>query len=360
MLTGGVSGYAAIHSRIRVMYSTLLTPADEAALRDVADLQGLIALLEDTPYGLYLTSTEEKNLNSKWVIHQIKHRLADIYQTIVHSVPVHARSLVLQLYRHFEVDNLKAILRGIVADSTWEQVQDILFPLGSLSVLPAQQMLEAGNIEAAIAQLSSTPYYDTLTHAQKRYSEEHSLFPLEVALDLNYWNKLWATASQLPGRDRAQAMRIIGPLVDMTNLMWAIRYRVYYHLSEEEIINYTLPFGYRIRDEDIRAIAVGSDPTRIVERIYPGLSNLESLFQEPERGLPKLELQLQRRLRKQLKSIFTDYPFQIGLPLAFAMLNELEVQDLTVLIEAKATQIPAEKFEPYLLMNPNSGNSVAS
>jgi hypothetical protein len=38
-------------------------------------------------------------------------------------------------------------------------------------------------------------------------------------------------------------MKIIGSLLDMNNLMWAIRYKVYHKLSEEELINYTLPFG---------------------------------------------------------------------------------------------------------------------
>jgi len=220
-------------------------------------------------------------------------------------------------------------------------------------------MLDAGDVEAAISQLSSTPYYDTLTHALKRYSDEQSLFPLEVALDLNYWQKLWAKASQLPGRDRAEAVRVVGPLVDMTNLMWAIRYRVYYHLSEEEIINYTLPFGYRVRDEDIRAVAVGGDLVQVLDRLYPGLNDIESLLEEPEHGLPKLELQLQRRIQRQFKAIFTSYPFQIGLPLAFAVLNELELQDLTVLIEAKSAQMPADRFASYLLMNTELGSRVA-
>jgi V/A-type H+-transporting ATPase subunit C len=356
----GVSGYAAIHSRIRVMYSSLLTPEQGASLRDASDLQGLVSLLKDTPYAQYLTGLEDKDLTPKWVIQQIKHRLAAVYLTIIHSVPAHTRSLVIQLYRHFEIDNLKAILRGIVTNSSWDQVQDILFPLGSLSVLPAQQMLEAGNVEAAIAQLSATPYYDTLNHALKRYSEEQSLFPLEVALDLSYWNKLWAKANQLPGRDRADAMRVIGPLVDLTNLMWAIRYRVYYRLSEEEIINYTLPFGQRVRDEDIRTIAAGGEFVRILDRLYPGLSDIESLVEEPEQGLPKLELQLQRRMRQQFHAFFTSYPFQIGLPLAFTMLNELEVQDLTVLIEAKAAQMPAGRFTPYLLMSTETDSRVAA
>jgi vacuolar-type H+-ATPase subunit C/Vma6 len=157
------------------MYSTLLTPEQGASLRDAPDLQSLVALLKDTPYGPYLTGVEDKDLTPKWVIQQIKHRLAEVYLTIIHSVPAHARSLVIQLFRHFEIDNLKAILRGIVTNSSWDQIQDILFPLGSLSVLPAQ-ILEAGNVEAAIAQLASTCIM-TLIHALKRYSEEFVLFP---------------------------------------------------------------------------------------------------------------------------------------------------------------------------------------
>ena len=65
--------------------------------------------------------------------------------------------------------------------------------------------------------------------------------------------------------------------------MWAIRYRVYHHLSEEELINYTLPFGYHVRDEDVRAIAAGSDIATIVQRIYPGISDVPALLENPQK-----------------------------------------------------------------------------
>lgn len=359
MLTGGASGYAAIHSRVRVMYSTLLTPQELTDLANAPDLSSLVGLLKDSAYGPYLEGLEDKELTPKQVIHQIQKRLADVYVTLIHAAPSQTRPLLTELFRHFEIDNLKALLRAIVTNSSWEQVRDILFPLGTFTKLPAEKMLEAGTIEAAVAQLTDTPYYDTLSHAMKRYTEERSLFPLEVALDLNYWRNLWINANRLPGQDRTEALRIIGPLVDMTNLMWALRYRVYHHLSEEEIINYTLPFGYRVRDEDIRAIAAGADLARVVMRVYPGLKNVDELLQDPERGLPKLELQLQRWLRQKLNAVFTGYPFHIGLPLAFLVLNELELQDLTVLIEAKATGKAPADFMPYLLLSPNAEEYAA-
>ena len=52
---------------------------------------------------------------------------------------------------------------------------------------------------------------------------------------------------------------------------------------------------------------------------------------------------------EQCLSAFIGNPFHIGVPLAFLILGNLEVQDLTVLIEAKSSQMPAEEFRPFLL-----------
>jgi V/A-type H+-transporting ATPase subunit C len=346
----GVFGYAEVNVRVRARYSTLLTPQVWATLCEATDFGALIGLLKDTAYGPYLMRVEDKSLTPRRAVYQIKGRMADAYVTIIRLAPAYTRPLLTQLFQNFEVDNLKAVLRGIVTNASWDQVRYVLFPLGPVTALPAQAMVEAGSVGAAVEQLRGTPYYDTLSHAMKRYTAEQSLFPLEVALDLNYWRELWNDVNRLPSQDRAQSLRIVGSLLDMNNLMWAIRYRVYHHLSEEEIINYTLPLGYRVRDEDIRAIAAGADIPQVVARVYPDLANVDTLLQEPRSGLPELELQLQRHVAERCRAAFIGYPFHVGVPLAYLVLNELEIQDLIVLIEAKSSQISAERFQPYLLM----------
>jgi vacuolar-type H+-ATPase subunit C/Vma6 len=170
-----------------------------------------------------------------------------------------------------------------------------------------------------------------------------------VALDLSYWRELWQRVSGLSSQDRAHAQRIIGSLVDMNNLMWAIRYRVYHHLSEVEVINYTLPVGYHVRDSEIRTIAAGGDIAQVVKRIYPDLVDVDTLVQEPWNRLPELELQLKRHVMKQCKAAFVGDPFQAGVPLGYLVLSDFEIQDLTVLIEAKSSQTPVEAYQPYLL-----------
>jgi V/A-type H+-transporting ATPase subunit C len=183
----------------------------------------------------------------------------------------------------------------------------------------------------------------------RRYTAEQNLFPLEVALDLFYWRRMWGQIALLQGEDRTQGVKIVGALVDMNNLMWAIRYKVYHQLSEEELINYTLPFGYRVKDEDIRGVAAGVDIAQIVERVYPELEDVDEILRDPRKGLPHLEVLLQRRLARQCNAAFASNPFTIGIPLAYLILSQLEIQDLTVLMEAKSTNVPADEFRPLLI-----------
>lgn len=344
----GAAAYAAIHARVRVMYSTLLPGTEVDRLAETPDYNTLLTQLKQSAYASYLDRVKDKELAPRRAAFQMRVRLAEAYASIIAMAPKHTHDLLAQMYRRFEVDNLKGILRGIVSGASWDKVRFVLFPLTS-TALPAQAMVEAGNVTAAIELLQGTPYYETLSYAMKRYNVEQNLFPLEVALDLAYWRKLWSEVNRLPGDDRVQALRVAGSLLDMNNLMWALRYRVYYNLSEEELINYTLPFGFRVRDEDIRSIAAGTDLALVTSRIFPGIGDLETLFHDPRRGLQALELKLMRKVAHQCHAAFLGNPFHIGLLLGYLVLQEMEIQDLTVLIEAKSTDTAEDDFRMLLV-----------
>jgi V/A-type H+-transporting ATPase subunit C len=357
-MTGGVSSYAALNARVRIMYSQLLAPAELATLGDAADLQSLVGALRHTPYGPAIGAQTERDFDASRIIFDVKGRLAENYQSVIRLAPGHARHILAQLYRRYEVSNLKATLRGVAMidphedwTSRWDRVRPLLFPYGAATVFRAERMLESGGIAAAIETLKGTPYYETLSAALKRYDAENSLFPLEVALDLFYWRQLWQETVKLSGLDQSQATRVVGSLLDVTNLMWAIRYRTYQHLSEEEMINYTLPFGYRVRDEVIRAIAAGIDLASLVSRLYPGIPDAGTLLGDARAGLPMLEVRLKRYVMHQCEAAFVGDPFHVGIALAYLVLHDAEAQDLTLLVEAKASHLPAAEYAPFLLKN---------
>jgi V/A-type H+/Na+-transporting ATPase subunit C len=347
----GASGYSAINARVRVMYSNLLTPQDYSRLYEAPDFNALIGLLSHTPYGAFLDQAREKALTPRRAAYQVRGHLAEAYYSIIHAAPDHAQPLLTHLYRHFEVNNLKAILRGIATHSAWDQVRYVLFPVGALSVLPSQEMIETGNLNSAVELLHGTLYYETVAHAMKRYSTEQNIFTLEVAIDLDYWRRLWKFVKELPSQDRIPAQKILGALVDMNNLMWAIRYRVFHNLTEEELINYTLPFGLRVKDDDIRAIAMGADYMQVAGKLFPQFAGLDLYSDEPENKLLELERHLQLHMVAQCRAAFVGNTFHIGTLLAYLLLCEMEIQDLTLLFEAKGQQLPVKTFQRFLVMN---------
>ena len=316
MCASGVAGYAAVNAQVRAMYSNMLSQENWEKLSEANDFNNLIMLLKNTVYAPYLNCLEERELTPRRAVFEIKKHLANAYTTLSYLVPRHIRPLITQLYRSYENDNLKAVLRGLMIGESWHKVRFTLFPLGDFTIFPAQEMTESKSVESAIEFLRNTPYYWTLSHAMERFNTEQSLFPLEVALDLDQWREIWRDLNLLDTNDKKPALRLIGSVLDKNNLTWAMRYRVYHNLSEEEIINYTLPFGYRVKDEDIRTIAAGGDATSIIARIYPNLANSSTLLGNLNKHLPELELQLQISLfcvnaRKHLAAILSTQVFRL-------------------------------------------------
>jgi vacuolar-type H+-ATPase subunit C/Vma6 len=356
MCARGVSAYAMIHATVRALYATMLTSETWDALGQAQDFDAVLGILSKTVYGPYL-EIERQVLTVRRAVYQTKHHLADVYEKLIRLAPEPGRQLLLQLWRLYEVDNLKATLRGVETGASWDQVRYLLFPMTKYTALTQadmERMVQSDDVARAIERTRDMPYHDTLAHALERYQAERNLFPLEVALDLDYHRGLWQSINQLTGTDHDQALRIVGTVLDVENLLWAIRYRVYHHLSEQEIINYTLPFGYRVCDEDIRAIAAGADISPVVKRIYPSVDGLGELSEQTGAGLTTLELALQQYIVKTCRAAFIGNPFHIGIPAAYLLLNEHEIRDLTVLIEAKASGVPMETFATMLQIHPLS------
>ena len=352
----GVSAYSQLNATVRALYSQMLAPETWSALVQARGFDAVLNVLSKTVYGPYL-EVECDEMTPRRAVYQITWHLADVYEKLIHLAPRPSRELLLQLWRLYEVDNLKATLRGIETGAPWDQVRYLLWPTVRYTTLPAvdlEKMVLTGDMARAIERIRHTSYYDILVHALERYHAERNLFPLEVALDLDYHRKLSQSIHRLTGLDYEQALTIIGTVLDVDNLLWAIRYRVYHHLSEQEIINYTLPFGYQVHDEDIRAIAAGADIAQVVKRIYPGIDGLGQLSEQASAGLEALELALNRHIVTTCRAAFRGYPFHVGVPLAYLLLNEHEIRDLTVLIEAKASGLPPETFTGMLEMQPPS------
>jgi len=352
-VTPSVSAYSVIHAVTRALYADLFPEPTWQSLIQAPDYDAVLSLLSKSNYAPYLEISRSL-LTPRRAVYQIRQHLAYVYTKLIHLAPSSSGQVLESLWHHYEVDNIKAALRGYEARVSWDQVLHLLYPMDHHTVADADHLsriVQADDIEQAVEVLRGTPYHQILLHALTRYHEEQSLFPLEVALDLGYRRSLWESILGLRGLDRKMAQRTIGTALDSDNLLWAIRYRVYHHLSEEEIINYTLPTGYEITDYDIRTIARGGRIADVVFRIYPELADeLKDVTMDTGGGLRQLERALLQLALSRCRKAFVGYPFHIGIPLGYVWLNEHEIRDLTIIIEAKAAGTSLETFLPMLVM----------
>jgi V/A-type H+-transporting ATPase subunit C len=194
-------------------------------------------------------------------------------------------------------------------------------------------------------------YARALEPAMERYGREGELFVLEVALDLAYYRRLLRLLDSLAGRDRRDAGRFVGTLIDGHNLLWAFRYRVYFDLSPEEILNYTLQRRLRVDAAMVREIALGASLPEATRAVWndrlPDLERLEEL--PPAEALPELELIVRRYLYTLAQRALEGYPFHLGTILAYTVLLESDVQDLIAIAEGKAANWSAEQIRPTLI-----------
>lgn len=352
-MASAVSSYSVLHAVTRALYADLLAGLSWQSLIQAPDFDGVLTLLAKSPYAGYL-EIDRALLTPRRAVYQIRQHLAHVYHKLIRLAPSAACPVLESLWQHYEVDNIKAALRGCQARASWDKVLHLLYPmLGHTSVDDdhLRDIVQADDIESAIDVLRGTRYHNALLHALTRYNEEQNLFALEVALDLGYRRSFWETITRLKGRDLEMAQRTIGTVLDADNLLWAIRYRVYHHLSEEEIINYTVPMGYEVADADIRAIARGGRISDVVARVYPELADvLSKVEMDTGGGLEQLERALLQLALARCRKAFVGYPFHIGLPLGYVWLSETEIRDLTIIIEAKSSGTPVETFLPMLLM----------
>lgn len=348
--------YAAANARLRGLYARLL---GAEAWRDLIAAQGLeatLAILRDTAYSDLFSGANAGELSLEQIEHHLSGRAADNCRRAMAFVSGGARDLVQVWWQHFELENLKAVFRGVDQRLGPDAIRRLLIPLGDYSTLPWEALLNERTVSSLIEQLGDTHYINPLRNAYPAYQRDRALFALEIALDIRYYRDLAAAINRLASAEREQARTVLGVRMDMLNVLWSFRYRVYYALSAEEIVNYTLWHTFHTDTMLVRDIALGADPRDILTRVWgqyaldlTPLDGWGPRDADAARLMPQLELLLERLWRRLAMKQLAGYPFKLGATLSYLVLQELEIRDLVTLLESKAMGWDRERLNQYLI-----------
>jgi len=276
-------------------------------------------------------------------------RYFHVLERIAADLPAPANELFRAIALRCCLENLKVVLqywhmkvsRG---ESLPQPIQEFLLCCPRRRLLDPDFLLQAESIEKFAGRLRAGPLRDFMRAVLHLYQLDGELFPLLVALDVQYYLNIHEKVSALSAEDRSVAWRLLGTEIDISNILWSARLRFNYGMSAEETLEHLCAAGLRISKNKLVAICQASDEEAMKERIPSPYSEVIG-----DTALSECEPPLWRYLYRIASRQFYDSVFDIGAAVAFYILKRIEMMNLARIIEGYRYELPADEVRNALI-----------
>ena len=349
MILGPVSKYSLINARIRVRLASLLPPAAVARLAEARDLSEFYASLAATVYEPVLARPEvalDPRVAERLLVEQEVHWHAELLKDMRDP----EKALIATLLEKYELENLKAALRIREGDRSKEDLKYIIRK-ALPHALPYQSIAEARSLEDVLAFIVATPYLLPLRGSLDECKQRGTLFPAEIALELDFYRRVKAKVEALGRSDKPIARRLIGLEIDLKNISWLIRLKFYYGIPTGELIDYNIPGGYRLTSDRLRQAFMADSLKDVLSVALEKSFKTAGELLKHEEELSKLyllEIILWSYLLHEAKKTFGGFPFTIGTVLSYLILKRTEIRNLITILNGKALKMERADIERNL------------
>lgn len=261
-----------------------------------------------------------------------------VYLLSVYDKPDPVVKALLSL---FEYSNLKSVISSLTLGAT---EPPFMVSIGKFSLFDHSKWPDI----AAMTANSSVSWYNRIPEIEEQIEWESKL-------DHEYYRSLWASVFMLKGRDRPTVEHLVAEEIILQNIVWAMRLKVYYDSSPEEIMP-MLAFV----DSDAKTVARLCQPaisilTLPVDSWDEWSSwNYKWLLNSHEEGIPwsldprYAQLAADNHLYKLALQGFHQNPFTSGVLVCFFKIKQLEEQ--MIRIAAEGLRLGATEDEMYEFM----------
>ncbi|QUI24750.1 V-type ATPase subunit [Vallitalea pronyensis] len=253
------------------------------------------------------------------------------------------KSVFRYIYRRQEIEDLKKMLRTLQMGGNLEQIDKSLFFINKYSVINFDKLLQAKNIESFVNGLEGTNFYPILKPLVID-KQRIDLFAAEMTLDMYYYKKLLTQLELVSGTDKKIATHIVGLEADLKNIMWVYRGKHYYHISKEILYRYHIPFRYKLSKEDLKKLINANDVDDILQILkktsYNDILSSDEHYWEKEF--------YEYILDTHDKNIGM-YPFSIAPIMGFMFAKEVEIMNITTIIEGIRYAVEQSKIKKFLI-----------
>ncbi len=353
-------GYEYANARLRAMKSRLLTSVDYAQLLDEPTIEEVVAQLTRTTYQREIEAALVKAVGWECLSEGLRHHLAHALARITRFFSGTPLALWRMLIAHWEVFNLKTILRGQAHLVPASEILDALIPAGELKESDYGRLAQQTSVRATVDVLATwnDPYARPLINAMPRYTERGDLADLELALDRARYTLAFKQLADLEDANADIVRAALNAEIDAANILTVMR------LSEWGS-NARLAQRYGSAAPSALLIRGGSSASQklFAHADVPAMDDLVHELSDTAfggalaRGLARyaekktvsvFEDEIDAMLMRQNIALFHRDPLSIGIAIAYLTALVTEVRNLRVIGRGKDAGWKREEIEKEL------------
>ncbi len=349
MILGPIGKYALINAKVRARLSELLAPETISRLADARDVPEFYGVLQGTLYE-HVLARPEVSLDPRVAEKLLVEQEVQWHVELLKDLRGSAKALIELLLEKYEIENIKTALRIREGDRGAEDLRYIIRKELPHS-LPYQSIAEAASIEDVLPYFISTPYLGPVKAVLDDYKQRGTLFPVEIALEIDFYKRLREAVDRLDRADRRIAHRLIGLEIDMKNISWLIRLKFYYSIPSGNLGDYNIPGGFRFTGDRLRQAFMADSMKDVLATVLDSSFRPVAELLRREEELSKLyllEIILWSYLMHEAKRTLGGFPFTIGTVLSYLILKRTEIRNLITILNGKLLNLEKADIETHL------------
>lgn len=343
--------YAYANARVNAKKSNLFKDDALGSLIQIQDLQGLVGTLSDSHYSPSLESVAEPTPENVEISLQ-KHLFVS-HKRITALAPEEIREIFTSMKKIHEIRNIKTLLVDKYVGAPPEETKDKLLPPISISSEVYSRAVEAENMRGVSAAFEETEYGDLIEEQLSEYEDTGKILPLWFGIEQRHWQNVWKIARDSDAKHSEIIQQAIGMRVDIHNILTIFRCKSE-QVSSEEIEKYIVPIYSELKEQNLeRAMeseGVSEAVTSLEDTFYgDALSNALSEFEETQ-SIFALERALEEFLLQKLRTLSIQYYTGVGPLLTFFFEKDIEVRNVTSIINGKVEGLKSEEIKEKLVI----------
>lgn len=327
------------NARLRAMKSRLLSRRTLHDLAETESLQGLIAALTKTAYQKSVEAALTRFTGMNSIDEALRSDLVATVGCISGFFHEETRKLIALVLRAYDIENLKAILRGLSKNVSSAEIISVLLPIGELKINELRELARLNNTREAIDLMASQSLPFAVPLIKLRGERPGAdTFEMELALDQWHYHNVHESLRGEAGGD-GLLVSAFALDADLANLMTALRFaasprerealREKYHT--EEASHFFVKAG-RIPLEILTDAAAGDTVPSAVDALsstafHSVLREGAETYSRTNR-LSDIERKLRHARLVQLAGMIGRDPLGIGVTLGYIALKVNEIGNL--------------------------------